>query len=65
MPVLWAVRMTTRYAVRAVRFGLYPWVVIDTTRDSIVAVFRDAEDAEDHASELNTGAALADFGAGS
>jgi hypothetical protein len=49
--------MSTRYVVRAVRFGLYPFVVVDSTRDSIVSAHRDAEDADDHAAELNRGAA--------
>jgi hypothetical protein len=44
-----------RYVVRAVRFGPRPFVVVDSTRDAIVATAPDAESAEDMAEALNEG----------
>lgn len=58
MPRLRAVRMTPpRYVVRGVRFGPWPFVVVDSTRDVIVLSAPDAETADDMADALNEGAA--------
>ena len=53
MSDLWAVRVSPRFVVRAVRFGPFPWVVVDTTRDVIVTTHRDAAAAETMAHDLN------------
>lgn len=44
--------MSPRYVVRPVRFGPFPWVVIDSTRDVIVKACPTAIEAADYADEL-------------